>query len=221
VIGVVVALETERRWIPRDPSLLVERCGMGAARAEAAARNLLSAGADALVSWGSAGGLEPSLEPGTVVIPDRVLVEPGKALTTDNEWSARLRAAAARKVRVVDSPLLHIEHAIANPADKGRLFAESSAAAADMESCVVGRIAGEAGLPWIAVRVVLDAAGTMLPPLAMSAMRDDGRLDPLFLWRLATTPRQWAAFLALARANRLAGRAMMAIWATAGFTLAR
>jgi adenosylhomocysteine nucleosidase len=221
VLGIVVALETERRWIPRDRSLLVEQCGMGAARAEAGARKLLSSGADALVSWGSAGGLEPSLEPGTVVIPDRVLVAPGMALDTDHEWSAQLRATAAGKVRVLDSPLLHIEHAVANPADKGRLFSESSAAAADMESGVVGRVARGANVPWIAVRVVLDAAGTALPPLAMSAVRDDGRLDPLFLWRLATTPRQWAAFLALARANRLAGRAMMAIWATAGLTLAR
>ena len=93
MLGIVVALETERRWIPGDRTLLVEQCGMGAARAEAAARKVLSAGAEALVSWGSAGGLDPSLASGTVVIPDRIIGSDGASLEADRDWSERLRSA--------------------------------------------------------------------------------------------------------------------------------
>jgi adenosylhomocysteine nucleosidase len=221
MLGVVVALESERRWIPQGAAVPIERCGIGAARAESGARALLDRGATALVSWGSAAGLEPSLGTGTVVIPDRVLVAPGKSLSTDHDWSARLRAAVAGRVPAVDSPVLQLEHVVANPADKRRLCAATGAAAADMESGAVGRVAADAGVPWIAVRVVLDDAGTALPPLARSAVRDDGRLDPAFFWRLAVSPSQWEAFLALVRANRAAGRAMRRLWATAGSTLGR
>ena len=194
---------------------------MGAARAEAAARTALSAGADALVSWGSAGGLDPSLGSGTIVVPDRVVDASGNVRASDQEWSRRLRAAASEQLSVAAGAMLHSERPIEDPRHKQRMYADTGAAAVDMESGGIARIADEAGIPWIAVRVVVDPAAAVLPALARSAVRDDGRLDFAFIWRLATTPTQWAAFLALARANRLAGRAMTTIWATAGLTLAR
>src|SRR6266403_1699369 len=76
-VGVVAALDAEARTlgpaVRRDDGLfflsdgaLLAVSGMGAALAAIAARNLIDAGAAALISFGLAGGLDPLLSAGTV-----------------------------------------------------------------------------------------------------------------------------------------------------------
>ena len=78
VLGIVAALEMEGRWILASEPL-VEVSGGGEERARAAAHSLLERGASALVSWGVAGGLDPELEPGSVVLPDAVVHTDGSS----------------------------------------------------------------------------------------------------------------------------------------------
>ena len=62
MLGIVVALDEERRWIScRGSEPAVERSGIGYRRAEAAARLLVDRGVTGLASWGTAGGLDPTL----------------------------------------------------------------------------------------------------------------------------------------------------------------
>ncbi len=49
--------------------------GGTAAGAEAAARRLIDEGSDALVSFGLAGGLDPALRPGALIVPSAVIVD--------------------------------------------------------------------------------------------------------------------------------------------------
>lgn len=60
-------------------------------RAEIAARRLVARGATALASRGVAGGLDPGLRPGTVILPDTVIGSEGCGSGVDLEWRNRLQ----------------------------------------------------------------------------------------------------------------------------------
>jgi adenosylhomocysteine nucleosidase len=193
---------------------------MGSQRAEAAALQLLDRGATALVSWGSAGGLDPTLDAGTIVIPNHVRLHDGSEIAADSEWSLRLRSTVTASVSTSDASLLQIEEAIDSTNRKRELHLETGAGAVDMESGTVARVASRAGVPWIAVRAVLDTATQALPGLARTAVDADGHIDRAIGWRIATTPSQWRAMIGLALGQRAAGLAMGRVWSLAAPDLA-
>ncbi|HZC87472.1 MAG TPA: hypothetical protein VE266_10795, partial [Steroidobacteraceae bacterium] len=90
-LGIVAALAAESRPLGpatrhgvqlatlADGTLLI-LSGVGSAAAANGARRLLDAGARALLSWGLAGGLDPSLTAGTVVLPREVISPEGRVL---------------------------------------------------------------------------------------------------------------------------------------------
>ena len=69
--GVVVGLRAEARLL-RDLPWPVAIGGGDAAGAARAARDLAGSGVSALVSFGLAGGLDPGLAPGSVLVPAQV-----------------------------------------------------------------------------------------------------------------------------------------------------
>ena len=86
-LGIVIALDAEARTLAgrtghflSHDSYQVMVSGPGPQRAEAAARALLAAGCDALMSFGLAGGLAPHLRPGALVLAERVLSAQGETL---------------------------------------------------------------------------------------------------------------------------------------------
>ena len=60
------------------------------------------------------------------------------------------------------------------PQKSGRCHQATGAAAADMESHVVARLAAELGLPFAVLRVIADPAEREVPPAALAGMRADG-----------------------------------------------
>jgi adenosylhomocysteine nucleosidase len=218
-VGIVVALEMERGWIT-NPGPLVEVSGVGFRRAEGAAQRLVEQGATALVSWGMAGGLDPDLRSGTVVLPEAVVETNGSRIETDREWRDRLVARVAGCAACSTSMLLEVERVIADPEEKSRLNRQTGAGAADMESAAVGRVAAGIGIPWIAVRVVLDTAAVRLPDAALQAFDEEGRLKRQVLLRLVGSPRIWWSLVALGWASTVAGRSMRRMWSLAGPDLA-
>ena len=110
-------------------------------------------------------------------------------------WASRLKTAIARaemaRIAGVDRPLSGVS-------EKRALHAESGAAAADMESHIVGRIAAESGLPFAILRVIVDPAERRLPPAALVGMRSDGAIDfRAVLTSLAASPSQLPAVMRL------------------------
>lgn len=211
VLGVVAALETERRWIPAAEAL-IELSGIGNQRAEKAARRLLERGATALISWGVAGGLDPDLRPGTVLFPDEIIGPDGSILAVDLGWRDRLLARAPDRVFTSTLPLLGTVQPITSPDEKRAAHRRTGAGAVDMESAAVSAVSNAAGIPFIAVRVVVDAADVCLPEAALTMCDEEGRLRRSSLFRVLVRPGDWGAMIGLARANAAAGRAMRSLW---------
>lgn len=223
-VGIVSALAAEARplglaRIPSDTVLslpsgaLVCVAGMGAERARAAARGLIAAGAQALVSFGLAGGLDPRVRPGSVVLPQRIVAE-GAPLETSADWrDALARTLGAGRLTVVShGTMLASMAALVTPAAKADAFARTGAQAVDMESYGLLEIAAAVGVPGLVVRVVVDAAEDALPPVIARAALQGSTPGPLQVLRgVLAEPGNAAGVLVLARRYRLAMRALRRI----------
>lgn len=156
----------------------------------------------AVVSFGIAGGLDPALRPGTVIIADRIV-----AADRDFRCDAALADAIASGLAAAPrtGALAAVEAPLLRPADKGALHARTGALAADMESHVAAAYAAERGLRFAAVRVVCDPAGRALPALAGTALRPDGTGDlAAVLAGLVRDPAALPGLVRLARDSRIA-----------------
>ncbi len=171
----------------------------------------------AVVSFGIAGGLDPALLPGSVVIA-REVVARGERWPSDPAvvrlWAQCLGNSGERitlaDIAGADAPLL-------TALEKSALRAASGSAAVDMESHVAADFAGDRGLPFAAIRVVCDPAERTLPPLAAKALRPDGRLDFGAIVRsLARRPAQIAALPRLAHDASVAFAALGRVRAALG-----
>ncbi len=177
---------------------LLATAGMGARRAEAAAERLVARGAAALLSWGTAGGLDPALAPGTLVVPDRIRAATAD-FASDRAWSARLRTQLGA-LDARDGNACCTERAVVTAVDKQALYRDHGCAIVDMESAAIAAIAVRHGLPFAAVRCVVDPADFTLPRTVLAAMEPAGDAS---VWRVLTglVRRPWdlAAVLRLAR----------------------
>jgi adenosylhomocysteine nucleosidase len=222
-VGIVCALAAEARHLrpsnSRQDSIatladgtLLAISGMGCVAAESAANSLLDAGATALASWGMAGGLDPALTAGAICVPDAIMATDGSSIVTARYWRTRLDAALSTHQAVVRGTLLTSTRAIASVEEKAALFRDTGAAEVDMESIAIARVAAARQLPFIAVRVVVDAATDVLPRTVKAAADGAGHLQ---IWRLiaalARMPADLAPLLRLARRYRAASRSLAAV----------
>jgi adenosylhomocysteine nucleosidase len=220
VTGVVAALEFEARCLRRlDDGSLIGISGIGADHAARAARALVASGAGALLSWGVAGALDPALACGAAVLPCEVLRPAGAAngstlqrFQTCRAWRERLLAALQGHARVVSGALLSSAAPVATAAGKAGLFHHTRAVAVDMESAAVAAVAADHGLPFIALRVILDTARDSLPESVMRVFAPAGanRTAGWRAWALLGAPQDWGSVLRLAAQYRLATRSLRA-----------
>lgn len=219
--GVVAALDVEARTLGpavrrhdglstlADGALLVVS-GMGGALAAIAARRLVDAGVSGLMSFGMAGGLDPRLSAGCVVLPREVISRDGARFPTDEAWRARMSDAVARLRRVAAGNLLTSTAVIDTVADKAAAFRDTGAVAADMESFAIAEVAASHGMPFIAVRVIVDTAEDVLPAAVVTA-NVQGRVSIGRLLRgLAAAPTDVVALLRLLRRYRAASQSLAA-----------
>lgn len=173
--------------------------GVGLARAERAAEVLLEAGADRLLVWGSAGALEAHLRPGTLLLPESVQSEDGERYPLDAAWRHGLAARLPVEIPVVEAPLVSVAWPVATLEAKRALARKSGAAAVDMETVAVARIAARNGVACVAIRAVADPLELPIPSVVLAARGD--RLLPLEIpIRLLLRPRDAKSLFALGRA---------------------
>ena len=130
-----------------------------------------------VISFGVAGGLDPTLRSGDVVVATEVLAG-------DARWAAGLslsddlidRLTSGRR-RVVRGSLAGAEEVVTGRSCKAALHSETGAAAVDMESHIAAAYAAEADLPFAALRVISDPAHRALPALARAAIKPNGQID--------------------------------------------
>jgi len=129
-----------------------------------------------VISFGVAGGLDPSLKSGDIVVATEVLAGDTRFLAGLALNEEMIASAALRRRRVVRGGLAGVEQVIAATACKAALHSETGAAV-DMESHIAAAYAAKAGLPFAALRVISDPAGRALPALAKSAIKPNGDID--------------------------------------------
>lgn len=198
MIGVVCGLQSEARTLASLPAerFCVRVSGASAQRAQEQARALAREGAQALLSFGLAGGLSPGLRPGDLLVNTSVLLPNGAELRAD---AALLQALSQHITPAQLARAAGVDAAILSPAGKARL-ASSGAVCVDMETHGVALAARDANLPWAAVRAIADDSAMALPQWAMGLVRADGSVDD-FKAALALLRAPWDLPLAL----RLAG----------------
>ncbi len=216
-IGIIVGMlaEAERAAAavtaaPKDPEPLVFVAGANPARAYQGARDLVRQGAAALLSFGLAGGLDPTLAPGDAVLASAVVLPEGTRVETDAAWRVALaRVLEDRRRAVAMGAIAGADRVIATTAEKAALRLRTGAVAVDTESHAVARAAQEAGVPLMAIRVVLDPASRALPSAALAGLGVNGqrRVVPV-LCRLLLKPWQGPALVALARTQQEALEAL-------------
>ncbi len=197
-IALLVPMEPEMRpladalgLIPRrigDLDLLVGASGsfeivalttsIGPAAAELATRRLLEAvEVDQLLVAGVAGGVDPSLDIGSVVVPAAVLdYSTGRGFTPSPFGALECRGL----LLTTDGLVAPDELAAIDP----------PVTAVDMETAATARVCAERGVPWSVIRVISDHIGDGLVDASVFALGgSDGTVDPEALGRyLAAGP---------------------------------
>jgi adenosylhomocysteine nucleosidase len=227
-LGIVVAMTAEARSLVRKPivtgdlihlpeGILVKISGIGPRRAGGAAQNLLEHGATALLSWGSAGGLVPTLSSGSLVLPSSVVGADQSSYSTDPTWHGHLFNRLKGYVDLHQGPLAESVVVLKSSAEKRVLFERTGAMAVDMESGAVAKVAQDAHASFMAIRAISDPADMAIPQSSVGAIDEFGELNLLrLLKKLIRHPFElfamirlgWnfrAAQVTLAKVARLAG----------------
>lgn len=160
-----------------------------------------------VVVAGFCGALDPSLAAGSAILCRRVTapgaeeIEPPVPL-----FEAARKALRARRRPFVSSRLLTMPGTIGTRAEKTDLWNEYGAAGVDMETYGVAAAASAAGVPWLAVRAVVDTAKMTLP----GPLRDwvAGTPDRRVAAAALRHPLDWPAYVRLALQARSAQQAL-------------
>lgn len=116
-------------------------------------------GVKGVILAGLAGGLDPTLRVGDVVI--------------EAEGEHRVAKLQCIWGRIHTSDCL-----VSTPAQKAALFAQTSAFAVDMESSIVRLRADAVGLPLVVIRGISDAANDFIPPQMIHWIDSAGQPKP-------------------------------------------
>lgn len=197
-MGIVTGLASEVRVIEHLLGGLPEGCrpplvacaGASSRRAASMAKDLVEQGARSLLSFGVAGGLDPNLKPGDIVLANIVIPPQGLPYACDAEWRGSVtNSAATAGHSLIEAPLAGSNEVVPNPAAKAALFSRSGAVAVDMESHTVAIAAAAARVPLLALRVVTDTADSSIPGSVIGSVDEKGEPDWFSFWRrLALRP---------------------------------
>ncbi len=228
-IALIVALAQERRalqrcltsvrgWrtegghglagrLSREPIVLIQ-AGIGCDRSR---RALLSVSHTSSIrgawSLGFAGGLADGLRPGDLVCPGVVLRDDGQAghaFAVAPVYAAVAAALSAVRMPLADGPLLSVDSPLRTSEAKRAAHRRTGAVVVDMEAAGVAEAAESLGIPWLAIKSVVDTVDEPLPPILSGCTTPQGDLRwRSIVWALAVGSRR-GALRRLARASRLA-----------------
>jgi len=135
--------------------------GVGRKAAEHGARALIAGHRPKwIISAGFAGGLDPRLELGDIVMASAVADLDGRELEIDINVDP---AALAQSPRLHIGRLITVDRVIREAKEKKRLGAERQAIAVDMESMAVAEVCRQEKVRFMVVRVISDSVARELP----------------------------------------------------------
>ncbi len=213
-LGILTGIRAEAdlliQHLPADLNTTIYLSGARPDRARAHAERLIAAGATHLLSFGYAGGLDPSLVPGTILLPRAIIAPDGRTYLADGDWLVQALTVLDRHFPFAATHV-GVEEPILKPEHKATAYLRSrGAAGVDMESHILAAAAQAYGLPFLAVRVVLDSAEHELPKSATASVRADGGISLIRLFAsLVARPHEILALNRLARAQQAAEKALL------------
>jgi hopanoid-associated phosphorylase len=195
----VTGLAREAR-LAEGPGVITIRAGGDTARLRAMLGAHIVPNCRAVISVGIAGGLDPDLVPGDVIVATGIAT-PDRRHSASLDVARRLAAQlSAHPKRVVLADLAGVDAAVMCPIAKRDLRRATGAIAVDMESHIAADFAARYGLPFAAVRVICDPAHRALPALIATALHPNGEVNfSSLLGGLMRRPLQLVAMTRLAR----------------------
>lgn len=190
--------------------------GIGRSRASDTARRAfdLIPGAELVIGTGVAGALSSGLKPGDLVLSDRTLtirtdgqVAEQVAAVDDAHLRAIGRSLAIAGIAYSTGAILTSHRVLATGAEKRRAKESTGAIAVDMETAAIAAEAAARGIPFVAIRAVLDEVDDEVVGAAMAD--HDGNVRPLAATSYLL--RNPATMLKLPRLIRNLSRATTAI----------
>ena len=178
--------------------------GIGRRNIADAVARAAAGGADAVITAGFCGALDPGLRTGDLHIagefrsPD---APAGRAMPADARLIAQLRAAAPD---ACGGPSVTVS-AIAQPEGKAALWQAGAGVTVNMEDYWAAAAAADVGIPFAAVRAVLDTAGQALPEY-LADEAGGGVSQARIAATLPIHPGRAPALVRLARQSRLAAQ---------------
>lgn len=207
-VGVVTGLLTEAESLPAEGPRIYVSAG-NALNAYGGAVRLAGAGAAGLISFGIAGGLDPRLKPGTLVLACAVVAPDGARYECDERWRRRVADEVRGLIPFAEGLVAGRDTPLLGADAKAQIYIETGAAAVDMESHGVARAAHEAKIPFLAVRAIADPARRSVPDYALRGVDDRGRTRAVPVLAAALVrPWTWAALMNLARDHAAAMAAL-------------
>jgi adenosylhomocysteine nucleosidase len=218
-VGAVTGSKRERACLAHHHPEIEIRCsGAVPYRASALAASLIDQGCAGLLSIGLAGGLDPALKPGDVVVSSTIIVPDGAKIRSDAAWRDRVAAEleeSAIPFRI--GAIAGLNELVRLAERKRALRSATGALAVDMESHAVMQIAAAAGIPFLAVRVIADGAGDELPMAAESALTEEGGVAIFrLLGALLRRPSDVFGMMILARRSAIGFRTFHRVASLAG-----
>ncbi len=141
--------------VPGGVQLLLTGMGRRAA-GESVRRRLSAGGVDLVVSTGFAGGVRPGFTAGDLVMASEVIhASSGERSRPDSSFFGLEGLACT-------GPFVTVDRVLPDPRLKSEVGTRYGAVAVEMESFAVARAADEHGVPWVAVRAILDPMETHL-----------------------------------------------------------
>ena len=165
------------RSLIRTGQIEITCSGANSNRATVLAEQAVAAGATSLLSFGLAGGLDPSLGSGTLVVAESIIDPPADRFSTDEAWRLAVAEDLTKAgIDFVSGAGIGADEAIPNPEAKKKLFEDTQALFVDMESHAVMQVAREHGVPCLVIRAIADSALDILPNVAMTIIDSDGEV---------------------------------------------
>ena len=186
-------------------------------RASVYAERLIEKGANRLLSFGIAGGLDRTLRSGTIILSETIIDQVGNEYLANNEWREELIKNLAGSTPVFEGKIITAEQPAVSPSEKLKLYQRTGAVAIDMESAGVAYVARKNDVPFLAIRAIADDSSRTIPQCALSGLKEDGSTRPMaVLGNLARRPWELIFLLRLAKDTNYAIKNLSRV-AAAGF----
>jgi adenosylhomocysteine nucleosidase len=186
------------RGVAGEWSVWAGLIGIGPTLAEKMTRRVLERGPfEHVMVVGIAGGLDPGLPVGSLIVPNRVQLHPGGPILSTHPLAPR----------VAEGGLMTTDGLLSED-PVWSAFLEAGFGAVDMEAAGVGAVCEEAGVAWSVYRGISDRPDEHIVDQAVFALsKPDGSADMVAVGKyLARDPRRAKALAHLNRCMELAAK---------------